>query len=380
MKNDKIKEAILIVVAFVIGGVLTYTVVGGNITSFTPASSSKTGTTGATCSAKNCTKVLVDGSGISEAVTKTYDGVVVVENYQQDGLAGFGTGFAYKEDDKYTYLLTNHHVIDGSTKIKVITSKDKEIDAEVLGSDSYVDVAVLRIKKTDEITKLSIGTSENSKLGDLVYTIGTPVDTEYRGSVSTGHLAGKDRMITVSTSSDGYSNSSGDWIMRVLQTDASINPGNSGGPMMNSNGEVIGIISMKLVKTEFEGMGFAIPIEYAMSKIETLEKGKEIEWPQLGVQMINVEDALSSFRYRDYDIPKDVDEGVIVAGIVSGTGASKSDLKEGDIIIKINNEEVKDAAYLRYELYKYAPGETITVTYLRDGKEATTKAVLSKSE
>ena len=354
MKIDKLKDSILIIVAFILGGVLTYVVVTGNLTT---SSKGTTSSGGATCSSKNCTKVLVDGSGISQSVSKVYDGVAIVRNYQN-----------------------NHHVIDGNNKVTVVTSKDEELDAEVLGSDSYADIAVIRIKKNKNLTVLSIGTSENSKLGDLVFTIGTPVSNEYQGSVSTGHLAGKDRMVTVSTSSNGYGTSSGDWVMKVLQTDASINPGNSGGPLMNSNGEVIGVISMKLVKEEIEGMGFAIPIEYAMSKIETLEKGEEIKWPQLGVQMVNVSDVKQSRFGSNYNIPNDVKTGVVVAGIVSGTGASKSDLKEGDIITKLNGEEVENAAYLRYELYKYAPGDTITLTYLRDGKEHETKAVLSKSE
>ena len=287
MNMNKLKDSILIVVAFILGGVLTYVVVSGNLTT---SSKGTTSSTGATCSSKNCTKVLVDGSGISQSVSKVYDGVLVVKNYQSNQLAGFGTGFVYKEDSKYDYIITNHHVIDGNTKVTVLTSKEEELDAEVLGSDSYVDIAVLRVKKNKDLTVLSIGTSENSKLGDLVFTIGTPVSNEYQGSVSTGHLAGKDRMVTVSTSSSGYGTSTGDWVMKVLQTDASINPGNSGGPLMNANGEVIGVISMKLVKEEIEGMGFAIPIEYAISKIETLEKGEEIKWPQLGVQMVNVSD------------------------------------------------------------------------------------------
>ena len=168
--------------------------------------------------------------------------------------------------------------------------------------------------------------------------------------------------------------------MEVLQTDAAINPGNSGGPLFNVNGEVIGIISMKLVQTEVEGMGFAIPIEYATSKLETLEKGETIEWPLLGVQMVNVSDALNSYRYSNYNIPEGVESGVIVVGIEKGTGAEHSDLQEGDIIAKINDEEVENSAYLRYELYKYSPGDKITVTYLRDGKEHTTQVTLSKSE
>ena len=145
---------------------------------------------------------------------------------------------------------------------------------------------------------------------------------------------------------------------------------------MNTNGEVIGVISMKLVQTEVEGMGFAIPIEYINSKIETLEKGESIEWPLLGVSMLNVSDAKNSYRY-DFNIPNDIDSGVVVAGIETGSGADDSDLKEGDIITKLNGEKVQDSAYLRYELYKYSAGDTIDITYIRNGDEHTTKVVLS---
>ena len=143
MNMNKLKDSILIVVAFILGGVLTYVVVSGNLTT---SSSGTTSSGGATCSSKNCTKVLVDGSGISSSVSKVYDGVLVVRNYQNNQLAGFGTGFVYKEDSKYDYIITNHHVIDGNTKVTVLTSKEEELDAEVLGSDSYVDIAVLRVK------------------------------------------------------------------------------------------------------------------------------------------------------------------------------------------------------------------------------------------
>ena len=372
MKNERIKEAVLIIVSFVIGGVLTFAVLGGEgfLNRNTTTSSS-----GLTCSAADCTKVVVDESGISEAVEKVYDGVLMVRNYQNNEVASTGTGFVYKIDGDYAYVMTNQHVVDGADRVTLITSNDEEIDGEVLGGDSYVDIAVIRTKKTDGLIALQLGNSENAKLGDLVFTIGNPLGYEYRGSVATGHLAGKDRLVSVSTDNSTVGS---DWVMKVLQTDAAINPGNSGGPLMNANGEVIGVISMKLVQTEVEGMGFAIPIEYINSKIETLEKGEKIEWPLLGVSMINVSDAKNSYRYN-FDIPNDIDSGVVVAGIESGSGAASSDLKEGDIITKIDGVEVEDSAYLRYELYKHSVCDIIEITYIRDGKEHTTKVVLSKS-
>lgn len=373
MSSERIKEAVLIIVSFVIGGVLTFVIIGGE--DLVGNNSSSSTNSGLTCSSADCTKVVVDESGISEAVEKVYDGVLMIRNYQNNEVASTGTGFVYKIDGDYAYVMTNQHVVDNADKITLITSNDEEIEGEVLGGDSYVDIAVIKIKKYDGIKALQLGNSENAKLGDLVFTIGSPLGYEYRGSVSTGHLAGKDRLVSVSTDS---TTSGSDWVMKVLQTDAAINPGNSGGPLMNTNGEVIGVISMKFVQTEVEGMGFAIPIEYVNSKIETLEKGEKIEWPLLGVSMINVSDARNSFRY-DFDIPNNLDYGVVVAGIESGSGAADSDLKEGDIITKLNGEEVQDSAYLRYELYKYSVGDKIEITYIRDGKEHTTKVVLSSS-
>ncbi len=370
MKTEKIKEAVLIVVSFIIGGVLTFVIIDGE----NQISNNSSSSSGLTCSSANCTKVVVDESGISEAVEKVYDGVLMIRNYQNNEVASTGTGFVYKIEDDYAYVMTNQHVVEGADKVTLITSNDEEVEGEVLGGDSYVDIAVIKIKKYDGIVALQLGNSENTNLGDLVFTVGSPLGYEYRGSVATGHLAGKDRLVSVSTDNS----SSSDWVMKVLQTDAAINPGNSGGPLMNTNGEVIGVISMKLVQTEVEGMGFAIPIEYVNSKIETLEKGENIEWPLLGVSMINVSDAKASYRYN-FSIPNDINSGVVVAGIENGTGAANSDLKEGDIITKINGEEVEDSAYLRYELYKYSAGDKIELTYIRDGKEYTTKVVLSRS-
>ena len=372
MSSERIKEAVLIIVSFVIGGVLTFVIIGGD--DLISNNSSSSTNSGLTCSSADCTKVVVDESGISEAVEKVYDGVLMVRNYQKDEVASTGTRVVYKIDGDNAYVMTNQHVVEGADRVTLITSNDEEIEGEVLGGDSYVDIAVVRIKSYDGIKALQLGNSENASLGDLVFTIGSPLGYEYRGSVSTGHLAGKDRLVSVSTGNT----SSSDWVMKVLQTDAAINPGDSGGALMNTNGEVIGVISMKLVQTEVEGMGFAIPIEYINSKIETLEKGESIEWPLLGVSMINVSDARNSFRYN-FDIPNDIDSGVVVAGIESGSGAADSDLKEGDIITKLNGEEVADSAYLRYELYKYSVGDTIEITYIRDGKEHTTKVTLSSS-
>ena len=314
-------------------------------------------------------------SSLAAAVENVYDSVVMVRAYKDEEEISTGTGFIYKKGEKYGYVMTNQHVVAEADEVKLVLSNDDEIDAEILSGDEYLDLAVMRISK-DKVPQIAtIGKSETMKIGDTVFTVGSPMGYEYRNSVTSGILSGKDRMVSVSLSNS----SSNDWVMKVLQIDAAINPGNSGGPLLNVNGEVVGINSMKLVQDEIEGMGFAIPIEIAMAHVEELEKGKDIEWPLLGISMANVTD--TSLLYKNgIMIDKNIKDGVVVVEISKGTGASKSDLKTGDVIIALNGAKVKVSAYLRFELYKNKPGDTIDITYIRDNKERTTKIELGKSE
>ncbi len=363
--NKNAKTAFVIIGSFIIGAVLTL-----SIFKFTPIMDSLLKTT----IVKENGKVILEDGSLADSVEKVYDAVVLIQGYKNEQTSSTGTGFFYKEDDNKGYIMTNHHVIEGMDSIKIVLSDDSEVEGKVLGSDEYLDLAVISIPKKAVKKVAAIGDSTKMRLGDTVFTVGSPLGYNYRGSVTSGRLSGKDRMVSVSVGNA----SNNDWVMRVLQTDAAINPGNSGGPLLNSNGEVIGINSMKLVQEEIEGMGFAIPIEYAMSHIDSLEKGEKIEWPILGINMINVTE---NPMYRNsYKIDNSITSGVIVVKVVENTGAAKSDLKEGDVIIAINGEKVESSAYLRYELYKYKVGEEIEITYNREGKEHKTKVKLSKGE
>ena len=322
------------------------------------------GTTPGTVITKNETQVY-EKSSLAASVDKVYQAVVTIECYRGGEKVSTGSGFVYKVDNKYGYILTNQHVVSESTSAKVIFNDTTEaVESEILGGDEYLDLAVVRIDKSNVKSVVEIGSSEKIKLGDSIYTIGAPMGVDYKGSVTSGILSGKDRMVATNVSGSV----SNDWIMRVLQIDAPINPGNSGGPLLNINGQVIGICSMKLVNAEIEGMGFAIPIEYAMNHIKSLENGKKIEWPVLGISMINVTDSVSLYR-NGITISSKIKEGVVIANVSKGTAADKSGLQKGDVIIKIDNNKTTDTAYLRYQLYQHAAGETMKTTIIRNGKE-----------
>lgn len=372
-KKENIRTIFLIVFSFVMGGIIMFALL-----KWTPLVSEVLGTNGNTIITKNGTQVY-EKTSLAAAVDKIYDAVAMVSSYQDDNLISTGSAFVYKTDNNYGYLLTNHHVVDGADKVTVTMSDDKEAEATVLGGDQYLDLAVLRIDKSNVTMVANIGSSEDMKLGDTIFTVGTPMGEQFQGTVTSGVLSGKDRIVSVSTSNNSSENDTNDWVMRVLQFDASINPGNSGGPLLNVNGEVIGICSLKLASEEVEGMGFAIPIEYAINHIETLEKGDAIAWPVLGISMLNVSDSAGLYMNRII-IDRNITEGVVVVQAEKGSGAYDAGLTTGDVITKIDGKEVEDSAYLRYELYQHQAGDTIKVTYIRDGKEHTVDVKLSANE
>ena len=320
-----------------------------------------------TISEKN---VSITDTGIRESVNKVKDSVVVVENYQKNTLAGTGTGFVYDTDDEYGYIMTNHHVIENASKIVITYSDDSEATATLVGSDQYADIAVLKVDKDSIKSVATIGSSADSQVGDTVFTIGSPMGKEYRGTVTRGILSGKDRMVSVSTSS-----SSADWIMNVMQTDAAINPGNSGGPLCNANGEVIGINSMKIVQSTIEGIGFAIPIEDAVNYADSLREDGKISRPYIGVSMINAASTMQ-LAYAGIRLDNDITEGVVVVEVEKNGAADKAGLESEDVIIKVGDVSVSDVAEFRYQLYSHKVGDTITVTVIRNGKTVDLKVKL----
>lgn len=314
---------------------------------------------------------ITESDTIAPAVNKVYDSVVTVLNYGNQ-LQATGTGFVYKTDDKYGYILTNNHVISGSKKIEVTNTENVTVEATLLGSDEYADLAVLRVDKSFVLQVATLGSSTDSEIGDTVFAVGTPVDVKYAGSVTKGIISGKNRMVNV-TLDDG-----GAFMMEVIQTNTAINPGNSGGPLVNINGEVIGINTLKLVEDEIEGMGFAIPIEMATSVLDRLEKGEEIERPLLGVSMVDANNQYALFSYKVY-LDKDYEKGVVVIDVEKDSPAGVAGLQKDDVILKINDVEIEDTTHLKYILYKYSVGDTVKLEYERDGKPNTVEVKLNKA-
>ena len=306
---------------------------------------------------KTIKDVTITDTGIADAVEKVYDSVVTVKNYVRNQLYSTGSGFVFKVDNKYGYILTNYHVISGENEVSVVFTNNKDEKVTIVGYDEYSDIAVLAVDKSLILATAQLGSSNNMRIGDTTFAVGTPVDSSvYSWSVTRGILSGKDRMVQV----DNY-------VMSVLQTDTAINSGNSGGPLCNSNGEVIGITNMKLASSQIEGMGFAIPIEDAVKNAETIISGKKISRPYLG---ISIYDSNSYFNNTS---------GVYVESVEKNGAADKAGIKSGDKILKVNGVEIANTSYFRYQLYKYNIGDKIKITIERNGIEKTLTVTLAGS-
>lgn len=307
-------------------------------------------------------EVTVTDTGIADAVEKVYDAVVTVINYKNDTAYSSGTGFVYKVDGNKAYILTNYHVINGGNKFTVTLTKGDILKATLVGGDKYSDVAILQVDAKDVTVIASLGKSEDTRVGDTAFAVGSPVSEEYGWTVTRGILSGKDRTITVSLSNSMLSRDT--VAMNVLQTDVAINSGNSGGPLCNSNGEVIGITSSKVAATGVEGIGFAIPIEDALNIAEKLEKGEEIQRPYIGINMMELEAA----KYYS-DLETNAEYGVYVTSVVDSSPAAKAGIKAGDVVTEIEGKKIKTISNFRSELYKYNVGDEVKFKLIRNKKE-----------
>lgn len=306
------------------------------------------------------TTTVEEVSDLKTAINNVYESVVYIE-VSGDRTSSSGSGFVYKTDDKYGYILTNYHVIESGKKFRVTFNDGTEIDAEYVNGDEYYDIAILKISKDKVKNVATIGDSSTLELGDTVFTVGAPLGKDYMGTITKGIVSGINRMVSVSLTSGSY-------LMEVIQTDASINSGNSGGPICNIKGEVIGITSSKLIGSGVEGMGFAIPMNSVMEIISSIEGGKEIVRPYVGVQLVDLSNTFALQYYYNIKIGSDVTFGAVLNYVEENKPAAKAGLKVGDVIVELDGEKVEDVTHFKYLLYKHTVGDSIKVKYYRENK------------
>lgn len=313
---------------------------------------------------------ITETNTIKTAINEIYDAVVLVETYNNNQLISSGTGFVYKKDEQKGYLITNQHVVEKGNKFIITLTNGEETEATLLGGDVYSDIAILSIDP-NKVTKIArLGESNNNEIGDTVFAVGSPLGKEYMGTVTKGILSGKNRTVTVTSTNNAM-------MLEVLQTDAAINPGNSGGPLVNINGEVIGVNSMKLIQNEVEGMGFSIPIELVKTILDRLERGEKIQRPLIGMEMTDITNSYYLYTQKIM-IPEEIEQGVVIIKTSKDSPAEKAQFQKGDIILAINDTQIKDSAHFKYILYKYNVGDTVKVKYYREGKVLEKDVLLDK--
>ena len=312
-------------------------------------------------------------SSTTDVIEKVNSSVVGVLVYANGTASGSGSGVVYRVDGKTAYIITNAHVVSGATDVQVVFSNKESVNATIVGSDTYSDIAVLKLTADFDMTAIKCGDSSLLDQGETVLAIGSPLGIEYAGTVTKGIVSGIDRTVSVDLNDDCQE----DWDMNVIQTDAAINPGNSGGALVNMAGELVGITSMKLSNTSVEGMGFALPINDVITSVEQIIENGKVTRPQIGISGVSLS-GYSSYQLRYYRINTDLTDGIYVSRVTSGGAASKAGIQEGDIIVKFDGKEVTTYKSFLTELYSKEPGDKVSVVVNRNGTEKTIEVTLGE--
>ena len=285
-----------------------------------------------------------------------------------------GSGVIYKKEGNFAYLVTNTHVINGAKKVDIRLADGTKVPGEIVGSDTYSDIAVVKIAADNVTTVAEFGDSDQLTVGETAIAIGSPLGSEYANTVTQGIVSSLNRNVSLK-SEDGQAIST-----KAIQTDTAINPGNSGGPLINIQGQVIGITSSKIASnggTSVEGLGFAIPANDVKNIIKQLEKDGKVTRPALGIQMVNLSN-LSSTDLQRLNVPSSVTSGVVVRSVQTSMPAN-GHLQQYNVITKVDDKAISSTTELQSALYSHSIGDSMTITYYRNGKEETTTIKLDKS-
>ena len=381
--SKKWGQLLLVILISFFSGVL------GSFTTLQLSQKQNTSPTNTTTVSKTAVK---NENSTTQAVDKVKDAVVSVITYSansQNSLFGStetdtdtnteqvsseGSGVIYKKEGNFAYLVTNTHVINGAKKVDIRLADGTKVQGEIVGSDTYSDIAVVKIAADKVTTVAEFGDSDQLTVGETAIAIGSPLGSEYANTVTQGIVSSLNRNVSLK-SEDGQAIST-----KAIQTDTAINPGNSGGPLINIQGQVIGITSSKIATnggTSVEGLGFAIPSNDAINIIKQLEKNGKVTRPALGIQMVNLSN-LSSTDLQRLNVPSSVTAGVVVRSVQTSMPAN-GHLQKYDVITKVDDKAISSTTELQSALYSHSIGDSMTVTYYRDGKEETTTIKLDKS-
>lgn len=381
MGNNTVKRVLSIVGSGVVGSMLTLGVVV-NTDLLTSKPETKIETASAAAPSYGVESLsATSADSLADMVEQSSKAIVGVVNYQSAGNrfagasseqpVGTGSGVIYKIDGDHAYIVTNNHVIENAQKIEVTLSSGTKAKAELLGTDALTDIAVLQIDKKYASDAVTFGDSDKVRAGDSVIAIGNPLGLDFSGTVTKGIVSSASRTLDVNTSA-------GTWQTEVIQTDAAINSGNSGGALFNTQGEVIGINSLKVAQSGVEGIGFAIPSNEVKTLVEQLTEHGEIERPYLGIGLADL--ANIPYMYVK-DLPESVKGGVMVTAVEPGSAAEKAGLQEQDVLTGINGDTIESSLDLRKYLYsKLKIGSKANVTIYRSGKKQELNITLTGSQ
>ena len=308
----------------------------------------------------------------SQVAAKVIPSVVCIQNYQQSQsqlpfaqtlsgeeqltLAAEGSGIVYTEDG---YIITNAHVVENSSLLKVVLNNEEVYEAKLIGSDADTDLALLKIEATG-LTPIEIGDYDALAVGDFVMAVGNPGGMEFSSSVTFGIVSAKDRPMDID----------GGYTMNTIQTDAAINPGNSGGALVNMDGKLVGINSAKYVANGYEGLGFSITVEEALPIVESLKEYGEVKGrSRLGVTGMIIDELVAN-RYG-------LTPGFYVNEV---TNENAGTLKAGDVITAVDGAEVSSESDIKNALQKKQAGDSVTIKYWRSGAQQETQLVLISAD
>ena len=361
----------------------------GTFTTLQLSQKQNSGTTTTTTVSKAAVK---NENSTTQAVDKVKDAVVSVITYSSNSQNSLitsdetdtdtnaeqvfseGSGVIYKKEGDTAYIVTNTHVINGAKKVDIRLADGTKVPGDIVGSDTYSDIAVVKIAADKVTTVAEFGDSNQLTVGETAIAIGSPLGSEYANTVTQGIVSSLNRHVSLK-SEDGQAIST-----NAIQTDTAINPGNSGGPLINIQGQVIGITSSKIASnggTSVEGLGFAIPANDVINIIKQLEKDGKVTRPALGIHMVNLSN-LSTTDLQKLKLPGNVTSGVAVRSVQKNMPAN-GHLQQYDVITKIDDKAISSTTELQSALYSHSIGDEMTVTYYRNGKEETTKIKLDKS-